>query len=172
MPQMEAMKKEGEAGRAKLNQYTRYLTVLLALVQAYALASGLEHMQGPSGSAVLNPGPFFLISTTITLTAGTVFLMWLGEQITSRGVGNGTSLIIFSSIVARVPASIMGALELSRTGALSFGAILLLTVLIIAVIALRGVRGARAAPHPRAISETPGRQQDFRRRGFAFAAEA
>jgi preprotein translocase subunit SecY len=135
VPSMEAMKKEGESGRAKLNQYTRYLTVLLALVQSYALASGLEHMQGSTGSAVLDPGLFFRISTAITLTAGTVFLMWLGEQITSRGVGNGTSLIIFVSIVARVPSSIAGALELSRTGALSIGAILLLAVIIVAVIA-------------------------------------
>jgi preprotein translocase subunit SecY len=135
VPQLEAMKKEGESGRARLNQYTRYLTVGLALVQSYALATGLEHMQGASGSAVIDPGMFFRIVTTVTLTAGTVFLMWLGEQITSRGVGNGTSLIIFSSIVARLPSSIAGALELSRTGALSAGAIILMIALIGVVIA-------------------------------------
>jgi preprotein translocase subunit SecY len=135
IPQFEALKKEGDAGRVKLNQYTRYLTVVLAFVQSYALAMGLTHMMGPSGPAVPNPGPLFLVTTTITLTAGTMFLVWLGEQITSRGVGNGTSLIIFASIVARVPSSIAGTLELSRTGALSFGVILVLIALIVAVIA-------------------------------------
>jgi preprotein translocase subunit SecY len=134
LPQWEALKKEGEQGRAKLNQYTRYLTVCLALVQAFALATGLEHMQGASGPAVPEPGLFFRIVTTITLTAGTVFLMWLGEQITSRGVGNGISLIIFSSIVARLPSSIAGALELSRTGALSPVAIIVLMAIIVVVI--------------------------------------
>jgi preprotein translocase subunit SecY len=134
VPQLEAMKKEGEQGRAKLNQYTRYLTVILALVQSYALATGLEHMQGPSGPAVLDAGLFFRITTTVTLTAGTVFLMWLGEQITSRGIGNGTSLIIFSSIVAGLPSSIAGALELSRTGALSPVAIIVLLAIIVLVI--------------------------------------
>ncbi|MBI3418892.1 MAG: preprotein translocase subunit SecY [Proteobacteria bacterium] len=134
VPSLEALKKEGEGGRVKLNQYTRYLTVFLAAIQAFALATGLEHMQGPSGPAVLDPGLIFRLSTAATLTAGTVFLMWLGEQITSRGVGNGTSLIIFSSIVARVPASIIGALELSRTGALSVGSILLLVAIIVVVI--------------------------------------
>jgi preprotein translocase subunit SecY len=134
VPQLEALKKEGEQGRAKLNQYTRYLTVILALVQSYALATGLEHMQGPSGPAVLEAGLFFRLTTTITLTAGTVFLMWLGEQITSRGIGNGTSLIIFSSIVAGLPSSIAGALELSRTGALSPIAIIVLMAVIVLVI--------------------------------------
>ncbi len=135
VPQLEALKKEGDAGRVKISQYTRYLTVFLAAIQAFALATGLEHMQGASGPAVPEPGLFFRLTTAATLTAGTVFLMWLGEQITSRGVGNGTSLIIFSSIVARVPSSIAGALELSRTGALSVGAILLLIGIIVGVIA-------------------------------------
>lgn len=134
LPQLEAMKKEGEAGRAKLNQYTRYLTVFLALIQSYALATGLEHMMGPSGPAVPDPGLMFRLTTTVTLTAGTLFLMWLGEQITSRGIGNGTSLIIFSSIVARIPFSIANALELGRTGALSAGVIILLIIIILAVI--------------------------------------
>ncbi|NDE89621.1 MAG: preprotein translocase subunit SecY [Alphaproteobacteria bacterium] len=134
VPQLEAMKKEGEAGRGKLNQYTRYLTVFLALIQSYALATGLEHMMGPSGPAVIEPGLLFRLTTTVTLTAGTMFLMWLGEQITSRGIGNGTSLIIFSSIVAGIPFSIANALELGRTGALSAGTIILLIAMIFAVI--------------------------------------
>jgi preprotein translocase subunit SecY len=134
VPTMEAMKKEGEAGRVKLNQYTRYLTVALALVQSYALATGLEHMMGPSGPAVIEPGMLFRITTTITLTAGTVFLMWLGEQITSRGIGNGTSLIIFASIIVGIPSAIAGVLELGRTGALNVGVIIALLVLIMLVI--------------------------------------
>lgn len=135
VPSLEALKKEGDQGRAKLNQYTRYLTVLLALVQSYALATGLEHMMGSTGPAVPDPGLLFRLTTTVTLTAGTVFLMWLGEQITSRGIGNGTSLLIFSSIVARIPSSIANTLELGRTGALSFGAILGVAALIVLVIA-------------------------------------
>jgi preprotein translocase subunit SecY len=134
VPTMEAMKKEGEAGRVKLNQYTRYLTVALALVQSYALATGLEHMMGPSGPAVIEPGMLFRITTTITLTAGTVFLMWLGEQITSRGIGNGTSLIIFASIIVGIPSAIAVVLELGRTGALNVGVIIALLVLIMLVI--------------------------------------
>jgi preprotein translocase subunit SecY len=134
VPQLEALKKEGEAGRTKLNQYTRYLTVALALVQSYALAMGLEHMSGPAGAAVPEPGLLFRFTTTLTLTAGTVFLMWLGEQITSRGIGNGTSLIIFSSIVVRIPFSIANALELGRTGAISVVSIIVLLALIFVVI--------------------------------------
>ena len=118
-PQLEALKKEGEAGRKKLNQYTRYGTVILAAVQAYGIAVGIEGLRGPSGLAVTDPGLFFRLTSVITLTGGTVFLMWLGEQITARGVGNGISLIIFSGIVARMPPALAGLLELSRTGALS-----------------------------------------------------
>ena len=98
-PTLEALKKEGESGRKKINQYTRYGTVLLATVQAYALAVGLEGMATGAGNVVLDPGAFFRASTVITIVGGTVFLMWLGEQITSRGVGNGISLIIFAGIV-------------------------------------------------------------------------
>src|ERR1700685_3978336 len=118
-PQLEALKKEGEAGRKKLNQYTRYGTVFLAAVQAYGIAVGLEGLRGPSGLAVIDPGIFFRLTSVVTLTGGTVFLMWLGEQITARGVGNGISLIIFSGIVARVPSALAQLLELSRTGSLS-----------------------------------------------------
>jgi preprotein translocase subunit SecY len=118
-PQLEALKKEGESGRKKLNQYTRYGTVFLAAIQAYGIAVGIEGLRGSSGLAVTDPGLFFRITSVITLTGGTVFLMWLGEQITARGVGNGISLIIFSGIVARMPPALAGVLELSRTGALS-----------------------------------------------------
>jgi preprotein translocase subunit SecY len=118
-PQLEALKKEGESGRKKLNQYTRYGTVFLAALQAYGIAVGIEGLRGPSGLAVTNPGLFFRLTSMITLTGGTVFLMWLGEQITARGVGNGISLIIFAGIVARMPPAMAGLLELSRTGAIS-----------------------------------------------------
>ena len=118
-PSLEQLKKEGEAGRKKMNQYTRYGTVVLAAVQAYGIAVGLEGMRGDGGSAVIDPGYFFRLSTVITLTGGTVFLMWLGEQITARGVGNGISLIIMAGIIARIPSALAQLLELSRTGALS-----------------------------------------------------
>lgn len=133
---LEELKKEGETGRMKINQYTRYLTVLLATVQAYGLAVGLESMQGSSGSAVIDPGMFFRISTVITIVGGTVFLMWLGEQITSRGVGNGISLIIFAGIVAELPRAIGSTLELAYTGALSSFLLLVLFVMVLGVIGL------------------------------------
>jgi preprotein translocase subunit SecY len=113
-PTLEALKKEGEAGRKIINQYTRYATVGLAAVQAYGIAVGLEHW----GHAVINPGMFFIITSVITLTGGTILLMWLGEQITSRGVGNGISLIIFAGIVARFPSMISAALTAAQHGAL------------------------------------------------------
>src|SRR3954454_21200997 len=134
-PTLETMKKEGESGRKKLNQYTRYLTVVLATVQAYGMAVGLQGMSGSAGPAVHNPGIFFLATTVITLVGGTIFLMWLGEQITARGVGNGISLIIFAGIVANLPHALAGTLELGRTGALSTGFILFLIVMVIAVVA-------------------------------------
>ena len=133
-PKLEQLKKEGEAGRKKINQYTRYGTVLLAAFQAYGLAAGLEGMRGSQGSAVLDPGFFFRISVVITLVGGTVFLMWLGEQVTQRGVGNGISLIIFAGIVAALPSALAGTLELGRTGALSTVAIIGFLVLSVAVI--------------------------------------
>ncbi|NQW10085.1 MAG: preprotein translocase subunit SecY [Alphaproteobacteria bacterium] len=134
-PNLEALKKEGETGRKKINQYTRYLTVLLAAVQAYGISVGLEGMQGSTGNAVMNPGVFFRATTVITLVGGTIFLMWLGEQITARGVGNGISLIIFSGIVANLPVALAGTLELGRTGALSTLFILFLLVMAVGVIA-------------------------------------
>tara|TARA_R110002020_G_scaffold404472_1_gene614568 strand:+ start:681 stop:2018 length:1338 start_codon:yes stop_codon:yes gene_type:complete len=130
-PRLEALKKEGEAGRRKMNQYTRYLAVVFCAVQAYGVAVGLEASQG----VVLNPGWFFRVSTVITLVGGTMFLMWLGEQITSRGVGNGISLIIFAGIVANLPLTVVQTLELSRTGALPALAVFGILVLALAVIA-------------------------------------
>lgn len=132
VPSLEALKKEGEAGRKVINQYTRYGTVLLALVQAYAISVGLQSGNG----IVVSPGPFFIVSSVITLLGGTMFLMWLGEQITARGIGNGISLIIFSGIVANLPHAISGTLELGRTGALSTGLILGVIVLAVALIAV------------------------------------
>ncbi len=134
-PYFERLKKEGEPGRKKMNQYTRYGTVFLAALQAYGIASGLEGMAGSGGSAVQDPGMFFRATTVITLVGGTIFLMWLGEQITARGVGNGISLIIFSGIVANLPSSLASTLELGRTGALSALFIIFLLLLAVAVIA-------------------------------------
>lgn len=129
------LKKEGEAGRKKLNQYTRYGTVGLAAVQAYAISVGLENMTaGAAGSAVIDPGLYFRFTTVVTLTGGTIFLMWLGEQVTARGVGNGISLIIMAGIVANLPAALAGTLELGRTGALSVTFIILLIVMAVGVI--------------------------------------
>jgi preprotein translocase subunit SecY len=132
-PTLEALKKEGEAGRKKLNQYTRMGTVLLAAVQAYGMAVGLEGVGG-GRSAVIDPGIFFRLSTVVTLAGGTVFLMWLGEQITARGVGNGISLIIFSGIVARIPNALGQLLEQGRVGSMSYIVIILLLVGAVAVI--------------------------------------
>jgi preprotein translocase subunit SecY len=133
-PTLEALKKEGEAGRKKLNQYTRYGTLLLATVQAYGLAVGLEAMQGGGGMVVLDPGLFFRITTVITLVGGTMFLMWLGEQITARGIGNGISLIIFAGIVAELPRALVSTLELGRTGAISTLFIIFMLIMAVAVV--------------------------------------
>jgi preprotein translocase subunit SecY len=131
---LEALKKEGEAGRQKINQYTRYLTVILATVQAYGLAVGLENLQGPQGSAVIDPGMFFRVSTVITIVGGTMFLMWLGEQITARGIGNGISLIIFAGIVANLPHAVGSFLELGRQGTFNIITMVSIVALILAVI--------------------------------------
>ncbi|GAB4145248.1 MAG: preprotein translocase subunit SecY [Sphingomonadales bacterium] len=134
-PTLAQLKKEGESGRKKLNQYTRYGTVLLTLVQGYAIAVGLESWTAGGASAVIDPGWFFRSSTVITLLGGTIFLMWLGEQITARGVGNGISLIIFAGIVAELPRALGGTLELSRTGALSTIFLIAIAILVIVVFA-------------------------------------
>jgi preprotein translocase subunit SecY len=129
-PTLEQLKKEGETGRKTINQYTRYLTVLLSVFQAYGIALGLEG----AGNVVSDPGWFFRLSTVISLTGGTMFLMWLGEQITARGVGNGISLIIMAGIVAELPSAIAGTLELGRQGALS--TMLILAVMVMAVVVI------------------------------------
>jgi preprotein translocase subunit SecY len=131
VPTLEQLKKEGEQGRKVINQYTRYGTVLLAILQSYGIAVGLEG----GTNIVLDPGMFFRMTTVITLTGGTIFLMWLGEQITSRGIGNGISLIIFSGIVAELPSAIGGTLQLGREGAISTVVILAVAVMAIGVIA-------------------------------------
>src|SRR6201995_743899 len=132
VPSLEALKKEGESGRKKLNQYTRYGTVGLAAVQAYGIAVGLRSSEQGMGG---DPGIFFVISTMITLTGGTVFLMWLGEQITARGVGNGISLIIMAGIVARIPTFIVQVFEQARTGAINPALIIGMFILFAGLIA-------------------------------------
>jgi preprotein translocase subunit SecY len=134
-PALAALKKEGESGRKKINQYTRYGTVFLCAIQGYFIAVGLEGWgQGGSGSAVLDPGMMFRITTVITLVGGTMFLMWLGEQITSRGIGNGVSLIIMAGIVAQVPTTLAQVFESGRTGTMSPLAILAIIVMVAALI--------------------------------------
>jgi preprotein translocase subunit SecY len=130
-PQMEALKKEGESGRRKITQYTRYGTVFLATFQALGIAIALEGQLG----LVLDPGLMFRLTTVVTLVTGTMFLMWLGEQITERGIGNGISIIIFSGIVAGLPHAIGGTLELTRTGAFSIPLVLFLFVAVVMVTA-------------------------------------
>ncbi|MBX2833366.1 MAG: preprotein translocase subunit SecY [Micavibrio sp.] len=136
-PKLEALKKEGESGRTKINQYTRYFTVLLATIQAYGLAVGLESMTGPGGgSAVIYDSVlFFRMSTVITIVGGTVFLMWLGEQITARGIGNGISLIIFAGIVAELPRAVATMLQLAMEDTVGGALLLFIAVMIIGVIA-------------------------------------
>ncbi len=134
-PKLMALKKEGEAGRKQINQYTRYLTVVLAALQAYGIAIGLEGTTTQVGSVVIDPGWFFRISTVITLVGGTMFLMWLGEQITQRGVGNGISLIIFAGIISGMPGAIVGLFEMVSTGALSSLIVPALIALMLFVVA-------------------------------------
>ena len=133
VPALASLKKEGESGRKRLNQYTRYSTVLLTAVQGYAIAVGLESWGG--GTAVIDPGWFFRITTVITLIGGTMFLMWLGEQITSRGIGNGISLIIMAGIVSHLPRSIGQLFEQARTGAVNGGFLVLIAIIALATIA-------------------------------------
>ncbi|NQV47957.1 MAG: preprotein translocase subunit SecY [Rhodospirillaceae bacterium] len=133
-PKLGALKKEGESGRKAINQYTRYGTVVICALQAYGIAVGLEGMNSSSGNAVLEGGLFFRFTTVITLVGGTLFLMWLGEQITARGVGNGISLIIYAGIVANLPSALAGTLELGRTGAISTLLIIILLVMSVGVI--------------------------------------
>jgi preprotein translocase subunit SecY len=133
VPSMAALKKEGESGRKKLNQYTRYLTVILTLIQGYGIAVGLLNTTGQT-VVVMENSWLFIFVTMVSLLGGTMFLMWLGEQITSRGVGQGASLIIFAGIVAELPRALAGMFELGRTGELSAGIIILMMALIVAVV--------------------------------------
>jgi preprotein translocase subunit SecY len=133
-PYLHELQKEGEQGRKKINQYTRYGTVLLCLVQGYGIAAGLEQMTNPP--VVLHPGLAFRLMTVCTLTAGTVFLMWLGEQITERGIGNGVSLIIFAGIAARIPSGIASTFSLYRTGEMTFFTLLFIAAVILATFGL------------------------------------
>lgn len=129
-PYLHELQKEGDQGRKKITQYTRYGTVLLCIVQGYGIATGLEHYNSPS--VVLHPGMAFRLLTTVTLSAGTIFLMWVGEQMSERGIGNGISLLIFAGIAARIPSGIGSTLSLYRSGELSFFKILM----VLAVIAV------------------------------------
>ena len=136
IPHLERLSKEGEAGRRKITQYTRYGTVLLSLIQGFGIAVGLENMAGPTGaSIVLEPGWAFRLMTVITLTAGTAFIMWLGEQITERGIGNGISLIIFAGIVCRGPEGVFNTFRLLSTGEMGILFVVFLFVFMVAVVA-------------------------------------
>ncbi len=135
IPHLEQLKKEGEQGRKKITQYTRYSTVVLSIIQGFGISVGLESMSAPGGApVVLMPGWAFRLMTVITLTAGTAFIMWLGEQITERGVGNGISLIIFAGIVVRLPVASVNTVRLLSTGEMGIFAVLILVVLMIAVV--------------------------------------
>jgi preprotein translocase subunit SecY len=149
IPHLERLSKEGEAGRKKITQYTRYGTVVLAAVQGFAISFGLEQMQSPSGApVVLTPGWPFRLMTVITLTAGTAFIMWLGEQITERGIGNGISLIIFAGIVARMPAAILQSIGMVGEGGIEplvFVAVIVMMLVVVAAIIFME-RGQRRLP--------------------------
>ena len=159
IPTMEQMKKEGESGRRKISQYTRYGTVVLATFQAVGISIALQNQTAGGLSVVISPGLSFTLITTITLVTGTIFLMWLGEQVTERGIGNGISLIIFAGIVSGLPSAVGGTLELARTGEMNSAFIILLFLLTIAVTALVVFveRGQR-----RIIINYPKRQQGRR----------
>lgn len=149
IPYLEKLSKEGESGRRKIIQYTRYGTIILSIIQGFGISIGLEKMSGPGGEAVvLTPGLSFRFMTILTLTSGTAFIMWLGEQITERGIGNGISLIIFAGIVARIPTAVANTIRLFRTGELGIVLILFILVLMFVVIAfiIFVERGQRRIP--------------------------
>ena len=136
IPQLEKLSKEGELGRRKITQYTRYGTIVLSVIQGAGIAVGLESVTAGAGSVVYHPGWAFRVMTIITLTAGTAFLMWLGEQITERGIGNGISLIIFAGIVARFPSGLVRTVTLVRTGEMNIFSGMFLLALMVAVVAV------------------------------------
>jgi preprotein translocase subunit SecY len=133
-PSLAELRKSGEAGRKKIQQYTRVGTVIMVSIQGFGIASFLQNMNVSGQAAVLNPGTFFVVTTVVSLVGGTIFLMWLGEQISDRGIGNGISLIIFAGIVAELPSALAGTFELGRTGALSTSFIIILLVLAVTLI--------------------------------------
>jgi preprotein translocase subunit SecY len=133
-PQLSALKKDGETGKRKINQYTRYGAVFLAMIQGYGIAAGLERIVANSGPAVLDPGVIFRFTTMTSLTGGTLFIMWLGEQISSRGLGNGSSIIIYSGIVANLPSALFNTFAMGKQGAISIGSLFVLLALVVAVI--------------------------------------
>src|SRR5918994_2354413 len=148
-PYIERLSKEGEAGRRKITQYTRYGTVVLSIIQGLMISFGLEGTRGPGGAAiVLNPGWGFRLMTVITLTSGTAFIMWLGEQITERGIGNGISLVIFAGIVAGLPSAITTTLQFMREG--EMGPLVALLILVLSVLVVGAIifveRGQRRVP--------------------------
>ncbi len=135
IPQLESLSKEGESGRRKITQYTRYGTVLLSIIQGFFIATGLEGMSSPNGIAiVLDPGLQFKIMTVLTLTSGTAFIMWLGEQMTERGIGNGISLIIFAGIVARMPAAVGNTIQLIKSSELALIFVPIIIVMMVFII--------------------------------------
>jgi preprotein translocase subunit SecY len=136
IPAIDRLYKEGEAGTKKIKQYTRYGTLIIAAIQGLGISFALEGMGGAEGTVVMHPGWAFRIVTIITLTSGTAFIMWLGEMITERGIGNGISLIIFAGIVARMPSAIINTVQLIKTGELPFIMIIFLAVVMIAVVAV------------------------------------
>lgn len=137
IPQLETLKKEGEAGRRKITQYTRYGTIGLSLIQAMFISAGLEGMTGPNSEViVLNPGLQFKLMTIITLTSGTAFIMWMGEQMTERGIGNGISMIIFAGIVARGPAAVANSLQLVKAGEIAIFFVPFLLIFMFAIVAV------------------------------------
>ena len=137
IPQLEALKKEGESGQRKITQYTRYGTVVLSIIQGSFIAAGLQGMTGPSGEMiVLDPGIQFKLMTMITLTSGTAFIMWLGEQMTERGVGNGISLIIFAGIVARGPSALVNSVELVKAGEIQIFFVPFIILMMLGIIAI------------------------------------
>lgn len=153
---LETLKKEGEVGRRKITQYTRYLTVFLAAFQGYGIARGLEGLGATGNPVVMNPGLFFEATTVVTLVCGTVFLMWLGEQITSRGIGNGISLLIFAGIVAGLPDALANTFIMGREGALST---LLILVLLIGAVSMIAAIVFMERAHRRIIVQYPKRQK-------------
>ena len=172
VPTLERLSKEGEQGRRKITQYTRYSTVGLALLQGLFISIGLEQIQAPGGSLVVfNPGWGFRLMTMITLAAGTAFIMWLGEQITERGVGNGISLIIFAGIVASIPSAVTATTEFVREGELSILLLLLLLVGMVAIVAAVIFYGARAASHSGPVCKTGHRSKSLWWAKFSSAPE-